>query len=82
MEPALKQGYGISLSFVEVFTELALRFGDTAKIQSSYQEFVPRMAYTWRLFQKGVPFVSLQCHNFQSKNEFFRHNFVINKKVF
>ena len=39
MEPALKQGYGISLSFVEVFTELALRFGDAAKIQSSYQQF-------------------------------------------
>ena len=29
----------VSLSFIEVFTELALRFGDTAKIQSSYQEF-------------------------------------------
>ena len=25
----------VSLSFIEVFTELALRFGDTAKIQSS-----------------------------------------------
>lgn len=27
------------LSFAGMFTELALRFGDTAKIQSSYQEF-------------------------------------------
>lgn len=29
----------VFLSFVEVFTKLALRFGDAANIQSSYQQF-------------------------------------------
>ena len=40
MEPALKGLWSIVfLSFVKVFTKLALRFGDAAKIQSSYQRF-------------------------------------------
>ena len=40
MEPTLKGLWSIVfLSFVKVFTKLALRFGDAAKIQSSYQQF-------------------------------------------
>ena len=31
--------YSIFIICIEVFTELTLRFGDTAKIRSSYQEF-------------------------------------------